>query len=133
MSTWLDLLANPKGLESVYGGEVPSLDNIEVHEIRLHLTALRVSFDLEAYPSNPPAKWRAQEANTVQIELAFSPVLDISVTGWGWNGRADLSLTREADTIAVRVDGPEIKLAATSEFVRVSEMSAYIHEGRLAT
>ena len=130
MENWLDLVADTEGLRAVYGEEVPALDEVEVHEVRLYLDSLRVRFDLESYPSGPPAKWKAKKANTVQVELSFSPILEVAVTGWGWNGRASLSLEPRFGAFAVRLEGPEVKLFARSEFARVMSMSAYINGDR---
>jgi hypothetical protein len=88
---------------------------------------LELRFNLQAYPSSPPPKWRVAKANTVQLTLRCFDLLDISVTKWLWRSRADLSLIREADGVVVRLEGPEVQVSARVEFVSVAEMSAYIH------
>lgn len=110
----------------------PSLRGIELWRATLTDYALQLDFDLSGYPADPPAKWRARNANTVRIELDVSPLLTLSMTRWGTTGCADLSLTRREDAIELVLDGPDVYLSATVELVTVRSMSAHTDERRLA-
>jgi hypothetical protein len=130
--SWLDVVDNPEQLFAAFGGQVPSLDGIEVRDVLLRFEdpSMTVRLNLADYPSAPPSAWRTRHANTVTAQFTFLPVRDIAATRWGWNGEANLSLARDGDGVRVRVDGPERQLSARADRVLMS-VSAYIDERRL--
>lgn len=131
--TWIDLLTNPEPIRSVYGDEVPTLDNISVFDITLDRNSakLNLRFDLENFPSRPPKKWRESANNTVQLTLSFIPACDVKIEGWNVSPVGSLSMDRlPSGRILVNL-GPNPKLSLTSEFVTLKKMTAYIDSEKL--
>ncbi|MEU3526900.1 Imm50 family immunity protein [Streptomyces sp. NPDC038707] len=127
--SWTSALNNPHGIDAVYQGSPPELNGVHVHEISLHEDGptLRLRIDLPLYPVHPPRKWAAQGFNTVQIEISFSGIQDITLKGFGTNIVADISLSKKHG-INVAVTSPETQLKASSEFAFISNLTAYTND-----
>lgn len=125
--SWVDLLVDNRGLRAVFGDTDPVLEWVDIHEVRLdrHGVTLFVRFDLAEYPSPPPKKWAALEANTVQVELALSSIQNVTIEGWGAARGAHIEITKNSDgriELACR-DSPNI--SATGEWLSLRMMRAH--------
>ncbi|MFD1811773.1 Imm50 family immunity protein [Rhodococcus gannanensis] len=111
----------------MFGGIDPPLGTVELSEVRLDRRAasLLLRFDLANYPENPPAKWVAQESNTIQLELEFSTLRSVTIDGWGTEMEAHLEVVRNAEGLIELTCGEAPRIKATAEWLRISKMSAY--------
>jgi hypothetical protein len=134
VSSWLDILDDDRALRAVYRGEVPTLQGIDLHEIRLHRDgpSLSLRFDLADYPGNPPKKWRSQNLNTVQVELTFGPLRSVLIDRFSLRPIVNLSLIKESDLIDVLIDSDQVKISALAECVMLRSMTAYTNIERQA-
>ncbi|WP_424887550.1 Imm50 family immunity protein [Streptomyces sp. XH2] len=123
---WTELLSNPAGIASVYGGTVPPLQGVHIHEVTLSREGpvLKVRLDLPEYPAKAPKKWMTQGFDTVQIELSLGGVRDVTVFGFGTDPIADIALVR-TDSIKVEVMSSQVRIQANVDSVFLSSISAY--------
>lgn len=126
---WIALLHNPEGINAIYLQDPPDLRGVRIHEVSLQAEGptLNLRFDLPAYPDHPPRKWLAQKYNTVQVELSFGGLKSISLSGFGTDVSADVSLTGEGE-VNVKATSPGFHLQANAMTVFVSRLSAYANE-----
>ncbi|MEW5659489.1 Imm50 family immunity protein [Streptomyces cinereoruber] len=123
---WTSLLANPSGLRSVYGGDVPDLRGLSLHgvEFRREGPSLMLRFDLPSYPAEPPAKWAARGFDTVQVVMGLSGVRTAALDGFASDPVADISLYAR-DGVTVEVASASVRLRATADTAYVARLSAY--------
>ncbi|MYV61788.1 hypothetical protein GTW37_22565 [Streptomyces sp. SID4931] len=126
---WIALLNNPEGINATYLQDPPDLRGVQIHEVSLQTEGptLKLRFDLPTYPDHPPRKWLAQKYNTVQVELSSGGLKSISLSGFGTDISADVSLTGE-DGVSVKATSPGFHLQANAMTVFVSKLSAYVNE-----
>ncbi|MGW0177288.1 Imm50 family immunity protein [Rhodococcus sp. NPDC003322] len=125
--SWVDLLLDNRSIRAIFGDVDPSLDSVDLHEVRLDRQggSLILNLDLADYPAVPPKKWVAQEANTVQIELELSPVHSVTIEGWGTEMGTHIEIARNAEgriELTCR-DVPRIKV--TAEWLSLRKIGAY--------
>ncbi|MFI7011634.1 Imm50 family immunity protein [Streptomyces sp. NPDC050145] len=127
---WTSLLHNPEGITAVYQGTPPDLRSVRLHEAALMTEGptLKLRLDLPAYPARPPRKWADQKFNTVQVEISFSGLHSISLTGFATDITADVSLTEGEAGITVNVASPVFRLQANSTTALISRVTAYADE-----
>lgn len=69
---WLSLIERSETLLAVYKDDVPTLENIALHEIKI-LTGedviVKVNLELSKLPNDMPKKWVLNKVNSVQICL----------------------------------------------------------------
>ena len=68
----IDVFDNSAVIRGIYKEQIPSLNNVEIHEINIvngEDLICNIRFDLSEYPSEPPLKWKQAEYNTSQISL----------------------------------------------------------------
>lgn len=128
---WLDLVTNPQGLRDIFQGDVPSLEGVTLHEISIDREgpALRLRLDLPGYPADPPARWRRGGFNTVQVELLFGGVRDLSLAGISTEMLVNVEIQRQGDVI-VDVSSPAVRVAAAAGSVTISRLEAYLDGAR---
>ncbi|TYR51823.1 Imm50 family immunity protein [Streptomyces parvus] len=126
---WITLLNNPEGINAIYLQDPPDLHGVRIHEVSLQVEGptLKLRFDLPAHPDHPPRKWLAQKYNTVQVELSFSGLKSISLSGFGTDISTDVSLTGE-DGVNVKATSAGFHLQANATTAFVSKLSAYANE-----
>ncbi|MFF5854834.1 Imm50 family immunity protein [Streptomyces sp. NPDC012751] len=127
--SWISALNNQAGIDAVYQGNPPDLKRVHVHEVNLHQDGptLKLRIDLPHYPAQPPRKWAAQGFNTVQVEISFGGIKQVTLDGFGTNIVADVSLHAE-DGIDLVLTSPELHLHATAEVAFISKLGAYTNE-----
>lgn len=105
---------------------IPPLAGAHLHELTLDRDgpSLTLRFDLAEYPSPPPAKWRTQGFNKVQLALTFGGLREVEVRGFTSSLLVDISLTRDAG-LTVAVQSPDITLYAKADFAFLSKVSGY--------
>ncbi|MFD8012315.1 Imm50 family immunity protein [Streptomyces sp. NPDC058955] len=123
---WTSLLADPKGIEGVYGGDVPDLRGVSLHDIELSREgpALNLRFDMPSFPRRPPTKWTTQGFNTVQVTLSLTGLGTISFNGFTSNPLADISLHPQ-DGITLEISSTAVQLRATADMAYIRRLSAY--------
>lgn len=69
---WHLLTENPKTIQSIYGEKIPSLQDINLREVKIingEDVQCYLKFDTKELPKEKPLKWVERNVNTVQIEL----------------------------------------------------------------
>ncbi|WP_221391969.1 Imm50 family immunity protein [Dyadobacter sp. NIV53] len=69
---WLSLIEKREALLAIYQDEVPDLENLFLHEIKITTgkdLIINIRFDLGEFPKKIPKKWLDRNINTVQITL----------------------------------------------------------------
>ncbi|GAA3067018.1 hypothetical protein GCM10017562_36820 [Streptomyces roseofulvus] len=124
--TWISLLADSAGLESIYGGHVPDLEDVSLHEVEIlrEGPALNLRFDMPSFPKQPPKKWSVQGFNTVQVTLGLSGLRSVSLSGFTSNPVVSISL-RAQDGITLGIESVPVQLLATAEMAYIFRISAY--------
>jgi hypothetical protein len=108
----------------------PSLRDVRVLELGLHEDgpALSMTVNLNDFPTSPPAKWKEQSANRVQVRLVFFAMTSVQLTGWGTNNVCDIEIEKRDGRIRVNAAGGAWKLTAESEHLRLDRVSGYWDE-----
>ncbi|GMV31293.1 MAG: hypothetical protein AMXMBFR59_34180 [Rhodanobacteraceae bacterium] len=124
---WTEYLVDDRGIRAVYGDRVPSLDVVELRQVTLKIEGPTISLnlDLSQFPENPPVKWQGYRYNRLQVRLDFHGVRDVQLTGWTTASRANLSLQKDGEDIAVHVAGESLNLRFLSMYLTVQEMTPY--------
>ncbi|WP_078841194.1 Imm50 family immunity protein [Streptomyces acidiscabies] len=124
---WASLLHNSEGISAVYGGDVPDLRDVQVHEVALLRDGptLKIRLDLPGYPEAPPRKWALQGFNTVQVEFSFGALREVLVEGFSVEVRADISVEEEDGRVKLGVSAEGVRIEAVAETFYLSKISAY--------
>jgi hypothetical protein len=122
-------LVNPEALNSLYG-HVPDLADVRFRSINLNWRGPTVTLriDLPSFPGSAPQGWLDAEMDTVQCQLQFLAVENISLTDWDPPsvGRVEMSSWGRESRMRVIIEGRGVALRFDcSESVRVSHVSAF--------
>lgn len=130
LSDWIRFLADARALQGIYGADIPSLHDVDLHEVSLHRDGPRATlrFDLATFPASPSAKWIAAGCNRVQLQLT-AIVREVSISGWQARCRIDLSIGRDGDALDLRADNGTVKIALRASALMLDKVSAYRDEG----
>lgn len=111
----------------MFGDSEPALDRVDIHEVRLcrQGVTLFLRFDLAEYPSAPPKKWAALEANTVQVELALSSVEHLTIEGWGAERGARIEIGKNSHGRIELTCRDVPYITATGEWLSLRMMRAH--------
>lgn len=125
--SWMDVLLDNRALRAVFGEVDPSVDDVDIHEVRLERDggSLFLRLDLAEFPAVPPKKWVAQEANTVQIELELSSIHSLSIEGWGTERGARLGIQRNSNGLIELTCRNVPTITATGEWLSLRMMRAH--------
>lgn len=125
--SWTAALSDATALERIYKGGIPELSGVRVHQLAFKRDGpqLVVHFDLPAYPVEPPAKWRAQGFNTVQLEVSFVGVRSVQLEGFGTDPVADIEIV-DANPLQVRFDSDQFQMELTAVGAMLLDVSAYL-------
>jgi hypothetical protein len=127
--SWLSTLADAKAVEHIFGEEIPDLKGVCLHQITFHRDGPQVivQLDLPAYPPDPPAKWKAQNFNTVQLEIIFVGARNIELNGFGTEIMADVDMNAHAGEVQVSISSPEMRLCLAADAAVLARISAYLN------
>jgi hypothetical protein len=73
---WLKHIENPECVRAIFGDSYPSLDGLEVFEVKLTLgmdISVSIRFDLPTLPEKMPDKWLKKQVNAVTLTLTCFP------------------------------------------------------------
>ena len=129
---WIDLTTNPIGLREIFHGDPPPLVGVSVFGVAVDREgpSLRVTLDLPDYPSDPPVKWKRSGFNTVQLGLLFGGVAELSLTGISTEVIADIAMKRAGSVLRLDLTSTVMRVSASAASVTVSEVTAYLNQGR---
>ncbi|RQX14904.1 hypothetical protein DDE19_21615 [Micromonospora ureilytica] len=129
--SWVDLVTNPQGLREIFSEGPPTLSGVSLHGLVVEREGptLRLRLDLPGYPANPPAKWRRNGSNTVQVELLFGGVSELRLVGISTEVIADIDVR---PGVSLEVRSASMVVSALAASVTVSEVVAYVDGGRWA-
>lgn len=123
---WIETISNPIPVLSIYGSEPPTLKDVRIEEIRLSPDGptLRLRFDLPQFPKHPPAKWLRAGMNTVQLEVSFGSLHEISIGRIATDSICDLKL-RKSDVLHFTATSRTVELRGVSDEATILRVSAY--------
>jgi len=131
-------LVNPEVLRALYG-QVPTIGEVRVRSINLNwrgpTMTLRIdlsSFGLVSFPEAASQEWADAGMDTVQCQLGFLAVEDVSLTRWAPPVRAVIQAIPSGGErrLRVRVSGDGLNLEFTSsDSVLVRHVSAFRSQG----
>ncbi len=101
-----NLVTNPKVIDSVFGNDVFSLENVKFAktEINYNEGSIYLYIDLKDFPSAPPKKWTLQKFNTVQLVLRVFEIKEFSSKGFFEQGiNVNVVLVQKDDLINLTV------------------------------
>ena len=126
MFEWIAALSNPQPVLAVYGEAVPALDEVRIEEICLSVNGptLRLRFDLAKFPANPPAKWRRDGLDVVQIEIAFGGVRAISIDQFSAVSICNLKI-RKGELVNFSSESDSVSLQGVADTATILRVSAY--------
>lgn len=126
----LEHVDNTQFLMSVFGGRAPSLDPVDMHEIRFERAGswVTIRFDLAEFPATLPKAWEKSQHNTVQIELMAVEIHACRLDGWRSPMRGAMSVKR-ADRLALDFAAEGCRLTIEANYIRVHTVSAYRNGG----
>jgi len=125
--SWIDLLDDNRFLRTLFPEGDPSLASTRLHELQLHQDGPSVvlRFDLDAYPSQPPAKWQAAQSNTVQVRLVGVGIPELEIRAWSRNNVGRLRIERREPGIEIAFSADGCHVAAVVDHLRVDSVTAY--------
>ncbi|PVC91932.1 Imm50 family immunity protein [Streptomyces sp. CS014] len=92
---WIDLVRNSDILGTLYS-DVPPLESVRLRSFHLNWRgpALTLRIDLPTYPDpdRVPPEWSERGHNTLQLQVQFAAVEDLTVRGWIPAVPVDISL-----------------------------------------
>jgi len=127
MKNWLELVTNPDPIFAIFGSEIPTLDNIDLHEIILHREGPKaiLRFDLKDYPKQPPKKWLAGQFNKVQLKLQAFGLQDLKLYGFQNRCIVDLTVFEDKGTIHLGYESAESSLTLEAVALIIDGITAY--------
>lgn len=135
--SWLDAITDARSVQAIFKDKVPTLDRLILHEVRLHRDGpkLTLEFDLPEYPSTPPAKWVAQNSNTVRIQLMLEGIESISIRNISTESIIDLNLSLDRGSRGLvhawTSDESSTIIDAIAQWAIVTKISAYQDASKL--
>ncbi|MEE3664805.1 Imm50 family immunity protein [Brenneria sp. g21c3] len=126
---WLDLLIDKNKISSIFKNDVPSLCQVDLHDIVFHRDGPKITlrFNFQHYPSDPPKKWLMQGFNTVQVQLTALDVKEVRLSGWEkTNYLLDINIEKENGLIILSAQDDIFCLYVKAVFLDISSISAYI-------
>lgn len=128
MAEWLDLLTDSKAIRAVYGDELPTLEGVDLLDLRLHRDGPRLllKFDLAKFPRVPPRKWVAQGLNVVRVELSMFSLNEVAISGFSRRPVVDIILRKNGDDIELVIDDEAVRVKARAEFAVLGSMEAFL-------
>jgi hypothetical protein len=127
---WFKLASNPEVIESIYGGEIPILEGILLHEIEFRLNGCSIillRFNPSNYPSKPPAKWVSRGNNTASISLQLIDVTSTTLEGRGIVSQTlcDFSFKRDEEDLILEIKADNIQVKVKFGYLYIDGVIAY--------
>ncbi|SDP84357.1 Immunity protein 50 [Actinopolyspora xinjiangensis] len=125
--SWLGTVGDTTELKKLYGGKAPSLEEVELVEVKLRQGKEGVSlrFDLAEFPDSPPESWARKKHNTVQLTVRFVGIVDLSLRGWGEYVVSDLHIGEENGVICCAIESHVTELKLRARSARLERISGY--------
>lgn len=127
MKNWLELVTNPDPIRAIFGSEIPTLDDIDLHEIILHHDGPKVilRFDLKDFPKQPPKKWLAGQFNKVQLKIQAFGLQNLKLDGFQNRCIVDLTVFEDKGIIHLGYESAGSSLALEAVALIVDGITAY--------
>jgi hypothetical protein len=127
--TWVDCIRNPKPLASLFGGSVPDLQGLRLRSVHLSYIGPSVTLriDLPTFPTAPSQEWREGEFDTLQCQVGFQAVEDISLNHWIPPEICEIEVARQPEyRMHVEITGKILRLSFTSsQDILIDHISAF--------
>jgi Immunity protein 50 len=127
MKSWLHFVTDASPVEAVYGKTMPSLLDLDLHELTLHRDGPRLSlrFDFRDFPIPVPEKWEKRGCNRVQIKLSVIGLNSLSIIGFSRQCQIDLHLETHGKNIRLRGASAATEIDVVGEQIMIDGISAY--------
>ena len=131
--SWVENLDDVRPIRAVFGETVALSNEINVHDVVIHRDGpeVRLRFDLEAFPSDPPRKWLVDGFNTVQVDLSLFDVLEFSMSGLARLMRCRIEVSRTDGLIVTQASSAGVSLVVRSRFASVVGLRPYVDAERV--
>jgi hypothetical protein len=98
---WYSLAMNPKSIFSIFGNNIPSLENVLLKKMNFDSNGpvVEIFLDLENYPSAPPIKWLQSGYNTARIWMKLIDIKSIRLDGWESDNVVNVQLREIEDNL----------------------------------
>ncbi|MBW1601671.1 hypothetical protein JJV70_06005 [Streptomyces sp. JJ66] len=126
---WRTLLSSDGGLTVLYD-EAPELSGRPLTTVHFSSedegASLTMEFVLNAMPDNPPEEWVRSGANTVEFWLHFTPVHEVSMSGFVMGDACHVSMRQNVDaSTSFEAVQPQAKFSLHASEVRVARLRAF--------
>jgi hypothetical protein len=123
--TWYQHAENPRYVTSLFPS-LPYLQEILVFSVELDREGprLRLRFNVEEFPDNPPAKW-APEFNQAQLTADFFDVDNLCIKDWGCDNKSRITATVAEGRRLILVQGEECLIRFSCHTFRIVSISGY--------
>lgn len=129
---WVDNLTDRRAVDAVFTDGPPSIDRIDLHAFQVDRDGpvLIVRFDLDDFPANPPAKWRAGGYNVAQLTLRLAGLESFSAQGVAARLIGRLGVTREIGGVGLGFEGDPLSFSAQGKWLLVDALKGYADDAR---
>lgn len=127
MTNWTDFLTDADGLRAIFGDELPTLNQVDLHEVIMHRDGPRVvlRFDLSEFPINPPKKWVQAGYSCVQLKLVAVGIREFFVEGWCSECKCNIVIGSRGKSVELCVESEFVKIKIVADFLVFDGVSAY--------
>jgi hypothetical protein len=125
--SWTAHVQQSQGILEAFQGQTPDLDEVEIREVVVEdLRAVRLRFDLGAFPEQPPAKWVAGEANVAQVDLGLGDLSHLAITGALGPAIGTITIGGESPSaVEINAVAGTFRVEAVGAFAWIRRFSAY--------
>jgi hypothetical protein len=128
---WLSLFENGEIVKSIYGDQIPSLDNIYLHEVKIvngEELQCYLRFDLNILPQSRPLKWARKAVNTVQLDVILlgAEIISFSTSGGDMIGELQITSIGNFKKVSFVVNGTDI-FVFQAKWLDVRNITGYIN------
>lgn len=126
--SWTDFLIDKSKIISIYGNKIPSLQEVDLHEVILNRDGPRIvlRFDLPEFPDSPPKKWLALGFNRVQVQLMVLNIHELAIENFSTECKCNIIIYPEKDFFSLIINDNGMKINVVGEHLILNEISAYI-------
>ncbi len=131
--SWVDSLDDARSITAVFGQAAVLSGSVNVHEFVVHRDGpqVRLRFDLDDFPTDPPRKWLIDGFNTVQVDLCLVDVVEFSINGVARLMRSHIEISRLDGLIVTRLQSGDVSLLARSRFAAIVGLRPYVDSERV--
>ncbi len=128
---WQDFISGQNPLVAVFD-TIPDITEIEMNQISLQRSGemIEIIFDIEAFPQNPPSKWK--DLNTLQIHLFLTGVQNFKLENWKIPTQGKLTAEKNDDNSLINVafTSAGCTFRAQVQALMIQKINAYLNSSK---